>query len=163
MTGIATTATSKRDVRLDFFRGLALLFIFIDHVPGNALAYATMQSFGFSDAAEVFVLIAGYSAFMAYSGRLEKDGVLGGSGRVVQRVRDLYAAHLLLVAICAGGLAVASRYFENPLYFEHVNLTPYSFDPLWAIMQTVGLTARRSSTRAGISILLMVSVCSATE
>jgi hypothetical protein len=34
-----------RDLRLDLFRGLALLFIFIDHVPDNVLSYLTLQSF----------------------------------------------------------------------------------------------------------------------
>ena len=27
--------SDERDLRLDFFRGLALWFIFVDHIPGN--------------------------------------------------------------------------------------------------------------------------------
>ena len=57
---------TQRDLRIDFFRGLALVFIFIDHVPGNDLARFTLRNFGFSDAAEVFVLLAGFSAVLAY-------------------------------------------------------------------------------------------------
>lgn len=132
--------SSSRDLRLDFFRGLALVFIFINHVPGNSLTHLTLQAFGFSDAAEVFVLIAGYAAFMAYSGPLEREGFVLGARRVLQRVRDIYAAHLILVAVCASGLAVAARYFENPLYFEHVNLTPLNYDPLGAIWHVLLLT-----------------------
>ena len=30
---------SRRDLRLDLFRGLSLIFIFIDHVPDNVLSY----------------------------------------------------------------------------------------------------------------------------
>jgi len=30
--------TSQRDARVDFFRGLALLFIFVDHIPENILS-----------------------------------------------------------------------------------------------------------------------------
>jgi hypothetical protein len=129
-----------RDLRVDFFRGLALIVIFINHVPGNSLSHFTLQAFGFSDAAEVFVLIAGYSAFMAYSGPLQRQGLLLGARQVLQRVRDIYAAHLILVAICASVLAIAARYFENPLYFEHVNLTPLSYDPLSAIWNVLLLT-----------------------
>ena len=44
-------ARGERDLRLDFFRGLSLFFIFIDHVPGNLLAYATFHALAFSDAA----------------------------------------------------------------------------------------------------------------
>lgn len=131
---------SVRDLRLDFFRGLALIFIFIDHVPGNSMSHWTMRAMGISDAAEVFVLIAGYAAFLAYSGPLEREGLWMGARRIWRRIRDLYAAHIMLVAICAAILAVAARYFENPLYFEHVNLTPLSYDPLGAIWQLVALS-----------------------
>ena len=34
----------ERDLRLDFFRGLALFSIFIDHLPNNFLAEFTLQS-----------------------------------------------------------------------------------------------------------------------
>src|SRR5262249_14347562 len=37
------TVRVERDLRLDFFRGLSLFFIFIDHIPGNVLAYATVR------------------------------------------------------------------------------------------------------------------------
>lgn len=134
------TARAERDLRLDFFRGLALLFIFMDHVPGNSFSYWTLHAFGVSDAAEVFVIIAGYSAYLAYSSRLARERLIAGARPVLLRARDVFAAHLILVALCAGGLAIAARYFENPLYFEYVNLTPLSFDPLDAIWRVVALT-----------------------
>ncbi len=49
-----------------FFRGLALLMIFIDHISGNGLAAVTLQSLGFADAAEIFVFIAGLAGVYAY-------------------------------------------------------------------------------------------------
>jgi hypothetical protein len=128
-----------RDVRLDFFRGLALLCILIDHTPGNILGSVTVRNFGFSDAAEMFVLIAGYTAVIAYSRTFERQGIWGGVQRVGRRMRDLYAAHILLTLLCAVLLAVAARWFENPLYYEHVNLTPYAYDPLGAIWRTLVL------------------------
>ena len=139
VTVSAQSAHSTRDLRLDFFRGLALLFIFIDHVPGNSLSYWTLHAFGVADAAEVFVLIAGYAAFSAYAATYEREGFLGGTRRVMSRVRDVYAAHLLLLVTCTAGLALAARWFENPLYFEHVNLTPMSYDPWTAIWRAVGM------------------------
>lgn len=129
--------SSGRDVRLDFFRGLALLFIFIDHVPGNVLGHWTLRSFGFSDAAEVFVLIAGFAAVLAFGPTFEKAGLLAGLRRIGGRIRELFAAHLLVLCIGAGGLALAAWAFENPLYFEHVNLTPFLYDPSTAIIQAL--------------------------
>ena len=51
--------TAPRDVRLDFFRGVALFLIFVDHIPGNVLINFTVQSLGFSDAAEIFIFVSG--------------------------------------------------------------------------------------------------------
>src|SRR3954463_13664865 len=67
---------SGRDLRLDLFRGLALLFIFIDHIPNNVLSYVTLHSIAFSDAAEVFVFIAGYAAATVYGKAFEQQGCL---------------------------------------------------------------------------------------
>jgi hypothetical protein len=52
----------NRDLRIDFFRGLALWWIFSDHVPGNVLGDYSLRNFALCDATEVFVLLAGVSA-----------------------------------------------------------------------------------------------------
>ena len=44
-----------RDLRVDFFRGLALWWIYTDHVPGDVLSKYSLQNFALCDAAEVFV------------------------------------------------------------------------------------------------------------
>ncbi|HEX5454837.1 MAG TPA: OpgC domain-containing protein, partial [Stellaceae bacterium] len=63
-------SNSQRDLRLDFFRGLALIFIFVDHVPANFLSYFTLHSTAFFDAAEVFIFISGFTAALVYGRRL---------------------------------------------------------------------------------------------
>jgi hypothetical protein len=144
----ATTATvasahawppigAERDARVDFFRGLALIFIFIDHIPGNSLAKFTLTNFGFADAAEIFVALAGYAAFLAYGKTFQQEGSAAGVARVAGRIRDLYIAHLILLCVCVGGLTIAARAFRNPIYFEHVNLTPFNFDPAGAIWRAL--------------------------
>jgi hypothetical protein len=61
-----STSTDKpadtRDLRLDLFRGLANWAIFLDHIPNNAIAWLTTRNYGFSDAADIFVFISGYTA-----------------------------------------------------------------------------------------------------
>ena len=50
----------ERDVRLDFFRGIGLWMIFLDHIPHDVVSWLTLRNYGFSDAAEFFVFISGY-------------------------------------------------------------------------------------------------------
>ena len=79
MLPVCAPAThGNRDARVDFFRGLALLFIFIDHIPGNSLAWLTLHNFGFADAGEIFVALAGYAAFLAYARTFEDEGAAAG-------------------------------------------------------------------------------------
>jgi hypothetical protein len=85
-----TTVGSKRDHRIDALRDLALLMIFVDHIPGDVLGLATLHNLGFSDAAEVFVLLAGMSAMLAYRKGFERGGVLGGLRPIIRRWTRLY-------------------------------------------------------------------------
>ncbi len=128
----AHPSVPDRDLRVDFFRGAALILIFIDHIPGNAFAKATLTNFGFSDAAEIFVLLAGYAAFLAYAKAFEQ-GWGHGLAKIARRIGDLYVAHLLVLIAGVAGLAIAARMFQNPVYFEHVNLIPFNVDPAGAI------------------------------
>ena len=70
------SATGARDLRLDFFRGLALFCIFVDHIPNNVFNNFTMQSLGLSDAAEMFILISGYTAGLVFGRAFETRGPL---------------------------------------------------------------------------------------
>src|ERR1700749_5284486 len=73
---------SGRDLRLDLFRGLALLFIFIDHIPDNVLSYVTLHSIAFSDAAEVFIFISGYAAATVYGRAFQRHGGVAATGQI---------------------------------------------------------------------------------
>ncbi|MBP0650812.1 OpgC domain-containing protein, partial [Mycobacterium tuberculosis] len=42
----AGTAKPKRDVRIDFVRGLALMIIFINHMPGNVVSKVMPHAYG---------------------------------------------------------------------------------------------------------------------
>ena len=56
----------ERDLRLDFFRGIGLWMIFLDHIPDDVVAWLTLRNYGFSDVAEFFVFISGYLAGFIY-------------------------------------------------------------------------------------------------
>ena len=86
----------ERDGRIDVLRGFALLTIFINHVPGTVFESFTTRNFGFSDAAEAFVMISGVSAALAYSGGLTHTPAWPGIAKVWRRAWTLYLVHLML-------------------------------------------------------------------
>src|ERR1700675_3584509 len=110
------TDGDRRDLRLDACRGLALWFIFIDHIPDNALTWLTLRNYGFSDTSEVFVFVSGYTCMLAYGGALPQEGWLTIVTRALRRGWEIYAAFLLLLMAyfvliwVAGG---GSRYFDE--------------------------------------------------
>ncbi|WP_397451634.1 OpgC domain-containing protein [Pseudomonas sp. NA-150] len=105
--------TNARDPRIDFFRGLALIFIFWDHVPDNPFAQLTVRNFGFSDAAEIFVFLAGYAAVLAYGRVAERDGMLVACTRILRRVWVLYVVHIFLLTLLMGIVFVANNHVES--------------------------------------------------
>src|SRR6202795_23422 len=90
-------AVGARELRLDLFRGLALWLIFIDHVSPDLLSWFTIRSYGFSDAAEIFIFISGYTAAFVYGRAMLGSGFLVASGRVLRRVWQIYVAHVFIV------------------------------------------------------------------
>ena len=60
------SAIPGRDLRLDFFRGLALWLVFLDHIPSNVVSWITIRNYGLSDASEIFIFISGYTASLVY-------------------------------------------------------------------------------------------------
>ncbi|MBV8827027.1 MAG: OpgC domain-containing protein [Bradyrhizobiaceae bacterium] len=87
-------AAPKRDHRIDVLRGVSLLMIFVDHIPDNVLSLATMHNFGFCDAAEAFVLLAGMSSMLAYGRAFERSGAVFGLRHILRRWVRLYAFQL---------------------------------------------------------------------
>jgi hypothetical protein len=130
-----------RDVRLDFVRGFALICIYIDHVPGNALAAMTLRAFGICDASEVFVLVSGIATAMAYSGLFQRDR---GQAllRMLHRIARLYLAHILLAIATVSALLWAAAWFENPAYFAHSTLALLPSSPAVAFTGILTLTVQ---------------------
>src|SRR5579862_9428814 len=86
----AAPRTGGRDLRVDFFRGLALMIIFIDHIPENIVALITLRNFGFSDAAEIFIFLSGYSAGYVFGLRDRRHGFFQATFELLRRVWTLY-------------------------------------------------------------------------
>jgi hypothetical protein len=94
---VASSGASRRDPRIDVLRGVSLLMIFVDHIPNNVLGRVTLHNFGFADAAEVFVLLAGVSSMLAYGRGIDRDGWGPGLRRLALRCGRIYIFQVILL------------------------------------------------------------------
>jgi hypothetical protein len=129
--------SQQRDLRLDFFRGLALLFIFIDHIPENILSYFTLQSFQFYDAAEVFIFISGYTAALVYSRTLALQGPFYATAQILRRAWQLYVAHIFLFMIFIAEVSYTVTTFNNPMYNDEMRVADFLEEPHVAIIKAL--------------------------
>jgi hypothetical protein len=138
---LARFQNSARDPRIDLLRGFALVTIFIDHVPDNPLTALTMRNFGFADAAELFVILAGVSAMMAYGRAFERDGARSGLRRVWLRCLRIYLfqAGLLLTTL------VFVHQWREQFGPEAADLAPFFEHPVLAISHALALHALPAS------------------
>lgn len=90
----AMVAPRVRDLRLDFFRGIAMFIILMAHTPGNFLTSWIPARWGFSDATEMFVFCSGMASAIAFGATFDRVGVLLGSARVIYRIWQVYWAHV---------------------------------------------------------------------
>ncbi|MGQ0671605.1 MAG: OpgC family protein [Hyphomicrobium sp.] len=129
-----------RDARVDFFRGLALIFIFIDHIPDNTWAHATLKNFGFADASEVFVFLSGYSAALAYCVGRDGAPIRPDYQRAMLRAGRIYLWHIAIFAISAAMLYAAAAVFAEPVYVYNIWLQNLSADPIRWVFYALTLT-----------------------
>jgi hypothetical protein len=115
----ATLPDKGRDLRLDLFRGIANWAIFLDHIPDNIVNWITTRNYGFSDAADLFVFISGYTASFVYTRMMLERGFVVGATRLFKRVWQLYVAHVVLFVIYIVAIAyLAVRFGDSEIINE---------------------------------------------
>jgi hypothetical protein len=129
--------SSRRDLRLDLFRGLALWLIFLDHIPTNIVSWITIRNYGFSDATEIFIFISGYTAAFVYGKAMSERGFLVAGARILRRAWQIYVAHIFLFAIYMAEIAYVASSFENPLYAEEMGVLDFLKQPDVTIIQAM--------------------------
>ncbi|MEM8754264.1 MAG: OpgC domain-containing protein, partial [Pseudomonadota bacterium] len=114
-------AKKPRDLRLDFFRGMAMFIILVAHTPGNTWTLWIPARFGFSDATEIFVFCSGMASSLAFGAVFAKKSWFLGAARIAFRVWQVYWAHigvflataLLMVALDWTGLGEEGRTYAQ--------------------------------------------------
>ncbi len=127
----------QRDLRLDFFRGLALIFIFIDHVPENV--------FRLFHAAGIPVLRCGGSLHLrlrvyrrpVYGRTLASQGALAQRRRFCGRAWQLYVAHIFLFMIFIAEVSYTVTTFNNPMYNDEMRVADFLEEPHVAIVKAL--------------------------
>jgi hypothetical protein len=123
---------------IDFWRGIALVTIFINHVPGIYYSRFTHANYSISDSADLFVFLAGWSMrlLVGRPGRLQATWYL--VLRLLSRALELYAAQILITMIAIAMLAASATWLDNPLLLEWHNAAAVFHDP---ILTHIGLAA----------------------
>jgi hypothetical protein len=129
--------STPRDLRLDFFRGVSLIFIFVDHIPENILSYLTLQAVAFFDAAEVFIFISGFTAALVYGRRLASKGALYATAQVLRRAWQLYVAHIFLFVLFIAEVSYTATTFKNPMYNEEMRVADFLDEPHIAVIKAL--------------------------
>ncbi|MEM1353097.1 MAG: OpgC domain-containing protein [Pseudomonadota bacterium] len=121
----AGSAQRVRDVRLDFFRGLAMFIILFAHTPGNFFTSWIPARWGFSDATEIFVFCSGMASAIAFGATYDRAGFALGTARVGYRVWQVYWAHVgLFFATVALVVFLTDLGMTERNYWQQLNLWP---------------------------------------
>lgn len=165
----------QRVVSVDFFRGLALTFVLLDHIDwwahGTVFRPWTLMGLGFCDAAEAFVFLSGLTFGWVYTARMDQDGFARAQQKAAVRALQIYAAYavsatfvIVLVASAvpqAGWLRSASGVGADPwtstalLRALRMERHPFALGilPLYAVLLPFMPAVLAAARRAPLAVL----------
>jgi len=118
----AEIAAREGDLRLSLLLGIAVWFLFLDHVPHNAVSALTLRNFGFSGATDLFVFVGGYIAAIVYGKMMLERGFVVTATRIFRRVWQLYAAYVVLFVIYINLIGYVARKTAAPEIIHEFNI-----------------------------------------
>lgn len=130
-------ALIKRDLRIDLFRGLALWWIYVNHIPESYLSRLTPKNFGFSDAAEILVFLSGLASGIVYGDLFRRSGFGAASLRMLRRSFEIYVAQILTVVVLLAEVSYIAAW--QPDMFDHANLAILLQQPRETLLQAAML------------------------
>ncbi len=125
---------------IDFWRGFALVTIFVNHIPGNFVERFSYRNLSLSDSAELFVLLAGWS--MRLSVDNPKRPLTAGAVvyRLWSRAFSLYIAQTFITEFAIFILAASSVMLDAPFLLDWHNVGAVFREPVEAHIGLVLLT-----------------------
>lgn len=125
---------------IDFWRGFALVTIFVNHIPGNFVERFSYRNLSLSDSAELFVLLAGWSMRLSIDN--PKRPLTAGAVvyRLWSRAFVLYVAQTFITEIAIFILAASSVWLDAPFLLDWHNVGAVFREPVEAHIGLVLLT-----------------------
>jgi hypothetical protein len=119
----AEIAARDGDLRLCLLLGIAAWFLFLDHIPHNAVSLLTLRNFGFSGATDLFVFVGGYTAAILYGKMMLERGLIVTATRIFKRLWQLYAAYVVLFVVYIDLIGYVARKSAAPEIIGEFNVT----------------------------------------
>ncbi len=102
---------------VDFWRGFALVSIFVNHIPGISYERLTHRNLSISDSAELFVFLAGWSlGLLVGSSDAQRDRAGLLAFRLGGRAVQIYAAQILISSLALALLAATAYFTRQPAH-----------------------------------------------
>jgi hypothetical protein len=131
-----------RSVEVDFFRGVVLIVIVLDHIPGSTLSHLMLHAYALCDSAEVFVFLGGYASAAAYTAVLAHRGESAATMRFIKRCWEIYRAYLLTAMLTlVSGATLAMLNLNHPMV-ELTGWPPFALQP-WREAFDIALLRRQ--------------------
>ena len=124
-----------RDYRLDLLRGFSNWAIYVDHIPNNVVNWLTQRNYGFSDAADLFVFISGYTASFVYARIVLERGFAIGGTRLIKRAWQIYVAHIILFVMYIAEIAYLAHRYGNSNLENEFNVAGFMAMPAETLYQ----------------------------
>src|ERR1700761_4301983 len=106
---------NRRSLEVDFFRGIVLLIIAVDHITGSVLSRFTLHQYAFCDSAEVFVFLGGYAS-AGYTALATRRSDSAARRRFFKRSWEIYRAYLFTAFLMlVGGALLMALKVDTPM------------------------------------------------
>lgn len=109
--------------------------IFLNHMPGNVVSWITTRNYGFSDGADLFVFISGYTAAFVYAKWMVNHGFVVGATRLFKRVWQLYVAHIVLFVVYLATIGFVADRFDSTTIIHQFNVAGLIENPFQLLWQ----------------------------
>ena len=113
---------------VDFWRGMALVTICINHIPGNFYERFTFRNVSLSDSAELFVFLAGWS--LRFQTKNASVPILNLVLRLGGRAMQVYFAQLVITEMAVALLAAAAIYYDASFLLDWHNAAAVFNNPV---------------------------------
>jgi hypothetical protein len=135
-------AARDGDLRILLLLGIANWFLFLDHIPHNAVSSLTLRNFGFSGATDLLVFVGGYAAAIVYAKMMLERGFVVAATRIVKRTWQLYAAYVVLFVIYVELIGYVAAQTAAPEIIAEFNVTGFIDHPIRTLIRGLLLQAK---------------------